>query len=119
MPKCFYLLQATPLTPVFVLQKKGAADQGVNTVHYHSTPQAFWLTCLKCGIAKQFQNVKRDTNKFIGSDHSLTNLAITEFFSSYCNTKRNFLINQQISQILVNVSDIQNEDYKDISQAKC
>lgn len=66
---------------------------------YHSTPEAFWLTCLKYGIAKQFQNVKRDTNKFIGSDHSLTNLAITEFFSSYCKTKRNFLIDQQISQI--------------------
>lgn len=35
----------------------------------------------------------------IGSNHSLTNLAITEFFSSYCKTKRNFLIDQQISQI--------------------
>ena len=54
--------------------KKGAADQQVNTElyiifmisahEYHSTPQSFWLTCLKCGIVKQFQNVKKDTNWF-------------------------------------------------------
>ena len=66
---------------------------------YHRTPKAFWSTCLKCGIAKQFQIVKKGTNYIYGSNHSLTNLAITEFFSSYCKTKRNFLINQQISQI--------------------
>ena len=29
---------------------------------YHRTPKAFWSTCLKCGIAKQFQIVKKGTN---------------------------------------------------------
>ena len=54
--------------------KKGAADQQVNTVayiifmisahDYHCTPKAFWLTCCKCCIVKQFPNVKKDTNWF-------------------------------------------------------
>ena len=62
-------------------------------------PKLFGLLALNVALQNSSQLLKKALIIFIGSNHSLTNLAITEFFSSYCKTKRNFLINQQISQI--------------------
>lgn len=64
-------------------------------------PKLFGLLALNVALQNSSKLLKKAliTGIFIGSNHSLTNLAITEFFSSYCKTKRNFLINQQISQI--------------------
>ena len=63
-------------------------------------PKLFGLLALNVAYLQNSSKLlKKALIIFIGSNHSLTNLAITEFFSSYCKTKRNFLINQQISQI--------------------
>lgn len=62
-------------------------------------PKLFGLLALNVALQNSSKLLKKALIIFIGSNHSLTNLAITEFFSSYCKTKRNFLINQQISQI--------------------
>ena len=62
-------------------------------------PKLFGLLALNVALQNSSKLLKKALIIFIGSKHSLTNLAITEFFSSYCKTKRNFLINQQISQI--------------------
>lgn len=62
-------------------------------------PKLFGLLDLNVALQNSSKLLKKALIIFIGSNHSLTNLAITEFFSSYCKTKRNFLINQQISQI--------------------
>ena len=58
-------------------------------------PKLFGLLALNVALQNSSKLLKK---ALIGSNHSLTNLAITEFFSSYCKTKRNFLIKQQISQ---------------------
>ena len=62
-------------------------------------PKLFGLLALNVALQNSSKLLKKALIIFIGSNHSLTNLTITEFFSSYCKTKRNFLIDQQISQI--------------------
>ena len=59
-------------------------------------PMHFGILALNVALQNSSKMLKKT---LIGTNHSLTNLAITEFFSGYCKTKRNFLINQNICQI--------------------